>query len=45
MKHERIYLNENDDRVYIDTYVANLGEKRDALLVIPGGGYWCVCGC
>ncbi|MBR2650060.1 MAG: alpha/beta hydrolase [Clostridia bacterium] len=43
MKHERIYLNENDDRVYIDTYVADLGEKRDALLVIPGGGYWCVC--
>ena len=43
MKHERIYLNKSDDRVYIDTYVANENRARDAMLVIPGGGYWDVC--
>ncbi|MBE6635497.1 MAG: alpha/beta hydrolase [Ruminococcaceae bacterium] len=43
MKHERIYLNPDDDRVYIDTYIANLGKCRDAMLVIPGGGYGSVC--
>ena len=43
MRHERIYLNENDKRVFIDTYVANASKKRDALLVIPGGGYGTVC--
>ena len=43
MLHERIYLNENDDRVYIDTYVADVDVQRDALLVIPGGGYAKVC--
>ena len=40
---ERIYLYENDDRVYIDTYVVNKNETRDAILVIPGGGYQTVC--
>lgn len=43
MKHEKIYLNENDKRVFIDTYVANSKEKRPAILVIPGGGYSNVC--
>ena len=43
MKHERIYLNSNDDRVYIDTYVVNNTRMRDAMLVIPGGGYCAVC--
>lgn len=43
MRHERIYLNESDDRVYIDTYVANESRVRDAMLVIPGGGYSNVC--
>ena len=44
MLHERIYLNENDDRVYIDTYVPNDRTKlHDAILVIPGGGYIAVC--
>lgn len=43
MLHERIYLNENDDRVYIDTYVADWNAARDAMLVIPGGGYAKVC--
>ncbi len=38
MKHERVYLDKNDERVYIDTYVAD-GSPRPAMLVIPGGGY------
>ena len=43
MRHERIYLDPNDNRVYIDTYVADLGECRPAMLVIPGGAYLEVC--
>ena len=43
MKHDRIYLNPSDDRVFIDTYVVNCERKRDAMLVIPGGGYIGVC--
>lgn len=43
MRHERIYLNESDDRVYIDTYVVNDGKVHPAMLVIPGGGYCSVC--
>ena len=43
MKHERIYLNPDDDRVFIDTYVKNLGKNLPAMLVIPGGGYAAVC--
>lgn len=44
MLHERIYLDKNDERVYIDTYVANdKSFKRNAILVIPGGGYGQVC--
>ncbi len=43
MKHERIYLSKEDDRVFIDTYITNLGENKDAMLVIPGGGYNDVC--
>lgn len=40
MIHERIYLDENDDRVWLDTYIANdNGAPRPAMLVIPGGGY------
>ena len=40
MKHERIYLDETDKRVYIDTYVTDTNfKKKDAMLVIPGGGY------
>ena len=42
MKHERIYLNPEDDRVYIDTYVRNSG-VREGILVVPGGGYGEVC--
>lgn len=43
MQHERIFLNPEDDRVYIDTYIADLGKNRDAMLVIPGGAYREVC--
>ncbi len=44
MLHERIYLNKNDERVYIDTYAPNDRTKlHDAILVIPGGGYSAVC--
>ncbi len=44
MKHERIYLDPNDKRVYIDSYVADdTGYKREAMIVIPGGGYEMVC--
>ncbi len=43
MRHERIYLSNEDDRVFIDTYITNLGENKDAILVIPGGGYNDVC--
>ncbi|MBQ4136619.1 MAG: alpha/beta hydrolase [Clostridia bacterium] len=45
MIYERIYLEENNENVYLDTYVAdkNYGFVRDAILVIPGGGYGTVC--
>lgn len=45
MKHERIYLTEANEDAYIDTYIADPTAKytRKALLVIPGGGYECVC--
>ncbi|MBQ9084054.1 MAG: alpha/beta hydrolase [Clostridia bacterium] len=44
MKHERIYLDPSDERVYIDTYVVNdRSHIRPAMLVIPGGGYSAVC--
>ena len=41
---ERVQLSENNN-VYLDTYVvANQAERiRDAILVIPGGGYAAVC--
>ena len=44
MLHERIYLDETDDRVYLDTYVGDIRNfARDAMLVFPGGGYRNVC--
>ena len=44
MLHERIYLDETDDRVYLDTYVGDIRNfARDAMLVFPGGGYGNVC--
>ena len=44
MLHERIFLDDTDDRVFIDTYVANdKSFERDAIIVIPGGGYGAIC--
>ena len=44
MLHERIYLDPDHREVYIDTYIAdNRTVTHDAMLVIPGGGYECVC--
>lgn len=41
----RIYLVEDSQDVYLDVYAANPieGFARRGLLVIPGGGYGCVC--
>ncbi len=45
MLHERIYLRENDEKIFLDTYVPDKinGFTRRAILVIPGGGYHDVC--
>ena len=44
MLHDRIFLDKTDERTYVDTYVVNdKSYKRDAILVIPGGGYGAVC--
>ena len=45
MIHERIYLRENDEKIFLDTYVPDktLNFTRRAILVIPGGGYHNVC--
>lgn len=42
---KRIQLDEKFENVYLDVYVANPTENfvRDAILVIPGGGYRVVC--
>ena len=45
MLYEKIYFNENDPSVYLENYVYQ-NEKlppRDAILIIPGGGYTHVC--
>ena len=39
MIREKIYLNENDDRIWIETYINDDKAVRPAMLVIPGGGY------
>lgn len=43
MRFQRIYLDENDDRVFIDAYIENSAHTHDAMLVMPGGGYCMVC--
>lgn len=45
MINKRIYLEENNEDVYLDVYVADPIREftRKAILVIPGGGYWGVC--
>ena len=45
MKIERVKLCETSADVYIDVYISDKidGFERKAILVIPGGGYSCVC--
>lgn len=45
MIYEKIPLDNNDENVYLEVYAPDTlpGFLRDALLVIPGGGYGCVC--
>lgn len=44
MKYFRIPLRPDDPTVYMDAYLSDLPEPpRDAVLVMPGGGYSCVC--
>ena len=44
MLHKRVFLDSENSDVYIDTYIAdNRSIIRDAMLVIPGGGYRQVC--
>ncbi len=44
MKHDTVFLDPTDDRVTLDTYVADdKSFLRDALIVLPGGGYRMVC--
>lgn len=42
---KKIQLDENKSDVYLDCYIADKisGFERKAILVIPGGGYGCVC--
>lgn len=45
MLHDRVYFEHENQNVYIDTYVADKVGKytKSAILVIPGGGYSCIC--
>ena len=45
MIHNRIFLEEGSQEVWLDTYLADPtpGYTRKAILVIPGGGYGTVC--
>ena len=45
MKISRIFLDKNNEDIYLDAYSVpkKSEEKRHALIIIPGGGYSCVC--
>ncbi len=52
MIYRKIPLSETDENIYLDVYAADImreavseqiSYKRKAILVIPGGGYGCVC--
>lgn len=45
MRHERIYLRDNDPNIFLDTYIPDktINFTRRAILVIPGGAYHTVC--
>ena len=45
MLYKKVQLDKNDENVFLEVYVADAlcGFTRNAILVIPGGGYGCVC--
>ena len=43
MNKRRVYLDPTDERVWLDCYTHADAVTRPAMLVIPGGGYCCVC--
>ena len=45
MIYEKISLDKNEEDVYLEAYVPDTLKDfvKDAILVIPGGGYDCVC--
>lgn len=45
MIYEKVFFDETDENAYLEVYVADkIGDfVRNAILVIPGGGYGCVC--
>ena len=45
MIYDRISLDEKDENIYLELYLPDdiYGRKKDSILVIPGGGYSCVC--
>ena len=43
MNCEKIPLTNDENGAYIECFISNSAVKRDALLVIPGGGYHLVC--
>ncbi len=45
MIHKKVQLDDEDEKVFLEVYVADrlMGTNRNAVLVIPGGGYKHVC--
>lgn len=45
MIYKKVYLDKDDENVFLEVYAADklTGFTRNAILVIPGGGYGCVC--
>ena len=43
MIRDRIYINPDDKNVWLESLAEPSDTPRDAMLVIPGGGYGCVC--
>ena len=43
MINERIYINPSDSAAWLDTFVNESDMPRDAMLILPGGGYAHVC--
>ena len=45
MTYKRVYLVENNPEVYLDVYCRDKNQhfNSKAILIIPGGGYSCIC--